>query len=100
MRFTLHKQQISAPRFRVPAASAAIRTGGYQATMGIAADLMTCSKTAVRAMVDWLVDNRGLTADDAYILCSIIGDLKIIEVVDSGVWTVAMSMPLAVFDAD
>jgi acetamidase/formamidase len=98
LRFTLHKQPIGAPRFRVPAASAAIRTGGYQATMGIASDLMTCSKTAVRAMIDWLVADRGLTADDAYVLCSIIGDLKIIQVVDSGVWTVSMSLPMTVFE--
>jgi acetamidase/formamidase len=100
LRFTLHKQAINAPRFRVPAHSAAIRTGGYQATMGISADLMDCSRIAVRAMIEWLVDTRGVTADDAYLLCSITGDLRIIEVVDAGVWNVAMTMPLAVFDTD
>jgi hypothetical protein len=67
--------------------------------MGIAPDLMTCSRMAVRAMIDWLVGEQGLEPDDAYILCSIIGDLKIIEVVDSGVWTVSMSLPLEVFEA-
>jgi acetamidase/formamidase len=100
LRFTLHKQTISAPRFRVPAHSPAIRTGGYQATMGISADLMDCSRIAVRAMIEWLVDTRGVTADDAYLLCSVTGDLRIIEVVDAGVWNVAMTMPLAVFDTD
>lgn len=99
LRFTLHKQSISAPRYRVPPSGAAIRTGGCYATMGIAPDLMTCSKVAVRAMIDWLVDDRGLTADDAYVLCSLIGDLKVLEVVDSGVWNVSMSMPLTMFDA-
>jgi acetamidase/formamidase len=98
MRFTLHKQTIDAPRFRVPTSGAAIRTGGYQATMGIAPDLMTCCKMAVRAMIDWLAAHRGLAADDAYILCSIVGDLKINQVVDAGVWTVSMSLPLTVFD--
>jgi acetamidase/formamidase len=98
LRITLHKHSISAPRFRVPPSSAAIRTGGYQATMGIAPDLMTCSKMAVRAMIDWLTTNHGLSAADAYILCSISGDLKIIQVVDSGVWTVSMSLPLTVFE--
>jgi len=49
-------------------------------------------------MIDWLVSDRGLKRDDAYILCSIIGDLKIIQVVDSGVWTVSMSLPLEVFE--
>jgi acetamidase/formamidase len=100
LRFTLHKQSISVPRFRVPAESKAIRAGGYQATMGISSDLMDGSRIAVRAMTEWLVSACGLTADDAYLLCSITGDLRIIEVVDSGVWNVAMTMPLAVFDAD
>jgi len=98
LRFTLHKRGISAPRFRVPAGSKAIRDGGYQATMGISPDLMDGSRIAVRAMIEWLNDACGLSADDAYLLCSIMGDLKIIEVVDSGVWTVAMTMPLDVFN--
>jgi acetamidase/formamidase len=100
LRFTLHKRSISAPRFQVPGTSAAIRTGSYQATMGLAMDLMECSRIAVRAMIEWLVDSRGLTADDAYLLCSLTGDLRIAEVVDAGVWNVAMTMPLAIFDRD
>jgi acetamidase/formamidase len=99
LRFTLHKHATSAPRFRVPGSSKAIRAGGYQATMGISADLMEGSRIAVRAMIEWLVDSCGLTADDAYLLCSITGDLHIIEVVDAGVWNVAMTMPMAIFDA-
>jgi acetamidase/formamidase len=99
MRLTLHKKAISTPRFRVPAGGAAIRTGGYQATMGLSPDLMEGSRIAVRAMIEWLTDSCGLTADDAYLLCSITGDLRIIEVVDAGVWNVAMTMPSAIFDA-
>ena len=71
--------------------------GGYHATMGIDADLMQGAKIATRAMIDWLAGEHGLSRADAYILCSLAGDLKIVEVVDSGVWTVAMAMPLAVF---
>lgn len=98
LRFTLHKQATSAPRFRVPGSSKAIRSGGYQATMGISGDLMEGSRIAVRAMIEWLVDSCGVTADDAYLLCSITGDLRIIEVVDAAVWNVAMTMPMAIFD--
>lgn len=100
LRFTLHKRAISAPRFQVPGTSAAIRAGGYQATMGLSPDLMECSRIAVRAMIEWLVDSRGLSAEDAYLLCSITGDLRIVEAVDAGVWNVAMTMPLAIFDHD
>jgi acetamidase/formamidase len=100
LRFTLHKRAISAPRFQVPGTSRAIRTGGYQATMGLSPDLMEGSRIAVKAMIEWLVDSRGLTADDAYLLCSITGDLRIVEVVDAGVWNVAMTMPASIFAAD
>ena len=68
--------------------------------MGLSSDLMECSRIAVQAMIEWLVDSRGLSADDAYLLCSITGDLRIVEVVDAGVWNVAMTIPLSIFDGD
>lgn len=99
LRFTLHKKKISAPQFRVPASSNSIRHGDYHATMGIAGNLMECSQIAVRSMIEWLVEEHALSRADSYILCSLAGDLRIIEVVDSGVWTVAMAMPLSIFSA-
>ena len=48
-------------------------------------------------MIVWLVENQGLTREDAYVLFSVGGDRKILEVVDAGVWNVSMAMPLAVF---
>ena len=30
-------------------------------------------------------------------LCSLAGDLKIIEIVDSGVWNVGFTIPLSIF---
>jgi acetamidase/formamidase len=98
LRFTLHKKSIAAPSFRVP--REAVRqpnAGGYHATMGIAPDLLECSRMATRAMIAWLQEEHGLSREDAYILCSIAGDLRVIEVVDAGMWNVAMTMPLAIF---
>jgi acetamidase/formamidase len=98
LRFTLHKGDGSAPTFSVPAQSVSRKDDeGYHATMGISPDLMTGAKEATRAMIDWLTANHGLTREDAYILCSATGDLRIIEIVDAGVWNVAMTMPLSVF---
>jgi acetamidase/formamidase len=98
LRFRVHKQGIAAPSFRVPAPAVSTKdAGGYHATMGIDADLMTGAKKATRAMIEWLVAEHGLTREDAYVLCSAAGDLRIIEIVDSGVWTVAMTMPLSIF---
>jgi acetamidase/formamidase len=70
---------------------------GYYATMGISADLMDGAKAAVRGMIDWLAAEQGLTREDAYVLCSLAGDLKILEVVDAGVWNVGMTLPFCVF---
>ena len=96
--FNLRKNRIAAPAFRTRGALASsAASGGYHATMGISPDLLDGAKAAVRAMIEWLVEERGLSREDAYILCSVAGDLKILEVVDAGVWNVAMAMPLAVF---
>ena len=65
--------------------------------MGIDADLIEGARIAVRNMVSWLVDEHGLSREDAYVLCSLAGDLRIHEIVDAGVWNVGMTLPLGVF---
>jgi acetamidase/formamidase len=62
--------------------------GGYFATTGIAPDLMSAAKEAVRSMVEELVARRDLTPDEAYVLCSVAADLRIHEVVDRPNWVV------------
>jgi acetamidase/formamidase len=71
---------------------------GWYATTGVETDLMEASRSAVRAMVDHLGRERALSREDAYILCSLAGDLKICEVVDAPNWIVGCFMPDAVFD--
>ena len=44
-------------------------------------------------MIEHLGRERGLSREDAYILCSLAGDLKITEVVDAPNWMVACSCP-------
>jgi acetamidase/formamidase len=65
--------------------------------MGIHTDLMEGARVAVRSMIDWLAEERGLSREDGYVLCSLAGDLRILEIVDAGVWNVGMTMPLGVF---
>jgi len=65
--------------------------------MGLAPDLMEGAKMATRAMISWLGSEHGLAPADAYMLCSLAGNLRILEVVDAGVWNVAMCMPLSIF---
>ena len=91
---------LPAPQLRRPPGSLTPRVdhGGWYATMGVEPDLMEASRAAVRAMIEHLGRERGLSRADAYVLCSLAGDLKICEVVDAPNWIVGCFMPDAVFD--
>ena len=95
LRVTTRKRSIAGPAFHVPQPTA--EPGPYYGTMGIDPNLMEGSRTAVRNMIAWLVGEHGLTREDAYVLCSLAGDLRIHEIVDAGVWNVGITMPLGVF---
>lgn len=97
LRFTVIERPIPAPMYNVP--DAQLDTGGYVGTMGIADDLFEGSKAAVRAMIAWLGDAHELDPVDAYVLCSLAGNLKIHEVVDAGVWNVGFTLPHAIVGA-
>ena len=89
LRLTVQTRTISGPSFRVPA-GAQPQAVDYYGTMGIDADLYEGARKAVRAMIAWIVDEHGLTPEDAYVLASVAGDLHIHEIVDSGVWNVGI----------
>jgi acetamidase/formamidase len=98
LRFEVEHRTIPVPYFRTPGSLTPLAEGaGHHGAMGISPDLMEGTRTAVRAMVDWVTGEYGLSREDAYVLCSLAGDLKILEVVDAGVWNVGMTMPLSVF---
>ena len=65
--------------------------------MGIGADLLVAARDAVSRMVDELVRAHGMTAVDAYMLCSVCGDLRISEIVDLPNWVVSFYFPRIVF---
>ena len=71
---------------------------GYEVATGIGPDLMEAARAAVRSMVDWLARERGMPAIDAYLLCSVCGDLRISEIVDVPNWTVSFYFPRMVFE--
>ena len=91
--------KLRSPALRRPPGSLTPRvdSGGWFATTGVENDLMEASRSAVRGMIDHLVDQRGLSREDAYMLCSLAADLKITEVVDAPNWIVGCFMPDAVF---
>jgi acetamidase/formamidase len=64
--------------------------------MGINVDLNEATKLAVREMIDYLVTERHLARDEAYMLASVAADLHITELVD-GTKGVHMMIPKAIF---
>jgi acetamidase/formamidase len=98
LRFIVEKRTIPVPYFRTAGAlTPLVDAGGHQGAMGIDSDLMEGARKAIAAMVDWIVTEHGLSREDAYMLCSLAGDLKILELVDAGVWNVGLTLPLDVF---
>ena len=65
-------------------------------TMGINEDLNEATKGALREMIDYLVNEKHLTRDDAYQLSSVAADLNITQLVDGNKGVHAM-IPKAIF---
>ncbi len=72
-------------------------TQNYYAVTAYAPDLDEAAKKATRYMVDYLEAEYGLTRVEAYVLCSLAGDLHIAEVVDVPNMLVAMHIPKHIF---
>ena len=70
---------------------------GYEVCTGIGPDLMEAARAAVRGMVELLSRRHGMPAVQAYMLCSVCGDLRISQIVDVPHWTVSFYFPRAVF---
>ena len=51
--------------------------------MGLHEDLDEATRLAVREMVDFLVSEKKLSRDDAYMLCSLAADLRVTQAVDA-----------------
>ena len=71
----LHKGR----RLRWPRAE----TPTHYIAMGLHEDLDEATKLAVREMIEWLVTEKKMSADDAYMLCSLSGDLHVTQAVDA-----------------
>lgn len=72
--------------------------GPVDITLGIGPDLHEACRDAVRAMIDELTGREKLSAVEAYMLCSVAGDLRISQIVDAPNWTVSFHMARHIFD--
>lgn len=90
---------LKTPRFTTPGpVTNHLDAKGYEVTTGIGPDLMTAARDAVSGMIDLLAATRGMAAQDAYMLVSTCGDLRISEIVDMPNWLVSFYFPRCVFE--
>ena len=90
--------RVEAPQYRVPPGALPRAEGtGYHVSTGVTPDLMEATKQAVRATMEHLGHNRGLSQEEAYALCSVAVDLRIHEVVDAPNWVVGAFLPDDIF---
>ncbi|MGH6871390.1 MAG: acetamidase/formamidase family protein [Rhizomicrobium sp.] len=88
LRFVVRKDlHIAYPRAETPT---------HYIAMGFDDDLSIAAHKAVRQMVDFLVSEKHLSRDDAYMLTSVAGDVDVTEVVDRNKGVHVM-LPKAIF---
>jgi acetamidase/formamidase len=99
LRFDLQRGRgLPEPRFRTrgPIATATNR-GSWVATTAHGPDLFASAQQAIRYMIEHLVEERGLSREEAYIVSSVAVDLKISEIVDAPNWIVSAFLPESIF---
>jgi acetamidase/formamidase len=94
----IKSEKLAAPRFSTPGPVTRHLDGiGYEVCTGIGPDLMQAARDAVSRTVDWLCASHHMPAEQAYMLCSVCGDLRISEIVDAPNWVVSFYFPKIVF---
>ncbi|QDZ03451.1 acetamidase/formamidase family protein [Nitratireductor mangrovi] len=91
--------QLAMPRFTTPGPVTRHLDGaGYEVTTGVGPDLWQGARAALSGMIDLLVRQHGMLAVEAYMLCSVCGDLRVSEIVDAPNWVVSFYFPRIVFE--
>jgi acetamidase/formamidase len=99
LRFGLQRARIAEPRFRTGGPiGVGTNQGPHFATTAHGPDLFKSSQRAIRYMIEHLVETRGLSREQAYVLCSVTVDLRISEIVDAPNWIVSAFLPESVFE--
>jgi acetamidase/formamidase len=92
------QRRVAEPRLRTtnpPSGNG--RRGPWIATTAHGPDLFASAQQAIRYLIEQIVEERGLSREQAYIVCSVAADLKISEIVDAPNWIVAAFLPESIF---
>ena len=100
LRLELEKDYpLGGPRFVTPGPVVRHLDGsGYYGTCGVGPDLREAARMATTEMIDYLAREHGLAPVDAYLLCSVCGDLVISEMVNAPVNVVSLYFPRRVLE--
>src|SRR5262249_38339591 len=90
-----HGRPLREPQFR-PSGPQPSRGAEY-ATTAHGPDLFASSQQAIRYLIEHMVEERGLTREEAYVVASVAADLRISEIVDAPNWIVSAFLPDAIF---
>lgn len=74
-----------------------LRTGAQVVATGVGPDLWQAARDATRSAIDLLVARTGVAPVDAYLLCSLAGDLHVSEIVDLPNVVVSLHLAAALF---
>ena len=96
----LEKQaNLRMPRFTTPGpVTRHLDTKGYEVTTGVGSDLMEGARAALSQMIELIAGRYRIAPVEAYMLCSVCGDLRISEIVDMPNWVVSFYFPRSVFE--
>ena len=95
----IKRTPLKMPRFSMPGpVTRHLDAKGYDVTTGVGDDLMSGARDSVSGMIDLLCAQHGMTPVEAYMLCSVCGDLRISEVVDAPNWVTSFYFPRVVFE--
>lgn len=98
LRFTLHNSRsLSAPLIEAPPPASAPE--GLWTIVESAPDALEAAHVATSRMVDLLAERWGFTPLEAYLLCSVAMDLRLAQVVNRPMITVAASIPKHILPA-
>ncbi len=99
---TLRLNVIKGRQFRQPSLTTADRPlsipGPAYVATGHDPDLREAAREALKGILDYLVAHHHLSRPEAYMLASVVVDLKISQIVDRPNWTVGAYLPLSIFD--
>lgn len=103
LKFTVRKgfDWVTSPHYICPPAAVGGYTPqdiGHYAVMGIDSDLKEATRKAIRGIIQYLMKNKGLGREDAYMLASVAVNLRMSEVVDIN-YAISAALPFNIFSS-